>query len=117
MKIEFTLPFLPPSNNGLYLSAGNRRVLIPAAKQFKEEVGWLVKSLWRGEPSKNEFRADLSFTFPDKRRRDVFNYEKALMDSMEGIVYEDDRQVKIGKVSREFGEEPRTKVVIYELSE
>ena len=38
-------------------------------------------------------RIHVTFFPPDRRRRDVLNYMKVLMDGLEGVVYADDYQV------------------------
>ncbi len=35
----------------------------------------------------------IDYFFPDKRRRDVNNYDKPIFDGMSGIVFKDDDQV------------------------
>jgi len=38
---------------------------------------------------------------PDKRRRDIDNYNKILLDSLTGIVWEDDSQIDILTIGRD----------------
>lgn len=35
----------------------------------------------------------IDYYFPDKRRRDCGNHDKVLLDAMNGVVYEDDKQI------------------------
>lgn len=46
---------------------------------------------------------------------DVDNLEKMVFDAMNGIVWKDDSQVVDNRSSKEYGEQPRTEVRVYEL--
>ena len=36
----------------------------------------------------------ISFYFPDKRKRDIDNYNKIILDSFSWVVYDDDKQIQ-----------------------
>jgi Holliday junction resolvase RusA-like endonuclease len=57
------------------------------ALQSMREIGRLQ------EPFKMELSATLLFTLGDDRRVDLDNLSKAVLDGLNGIVYEDDRQI------------------------
>jgi len=53
--------------------------------------------------------------FPDKRKRDVNNYDKLLFDALEGICYENDSQVVSYQVTKQIGSDPKTVIHIQEI--
>ncbi len=96
------LPF-PPSVNHYLGSRGYHRYKTPRAKVFDSEVYAIVL----GTKSNLNFDTPIAvwyqYWFPDRRRRDIANYEKVLSDSMvaAGVMVDDYlifdmRQTKMG---------------------
>lgn len=50
-------------------------------------------------------------------RKDVDNVVKAVSDSCNGIIYDDDSQIAVVIGTKCYSSEPKTKVIIYELNE
>jgi Holliday junction resolvase RusA-like endonuclease len=75
------------------------------AEMLKTQIGWEIKTQCPGitPDGDNEFEVHLQITFPDKRKRDISNYEKLIFDSMIGIVFDDDRQISYHTNRRIFG--------------
>lgn len=72
-----------------------------------------TRSQWQNEPLVGPLVATLTLYFGDNRKRDVDAYIKILLDSMEGIVYENDHQIGELHVYRHIDKEnPRTEVEI-----
>lgn len=84
-----TLPY-PPTLNNLFRNAAKGRVKTDAYN------GWLAEALvalrgQRASKHPGSFRATIILTRPDRRRRDIDNTVKALMDALKkGGVIEDD---------------------------
>ena len=104
--VRCTLPF-PVSTNTFYRNFNGRMVISKRGRDFKSEVEKLIQAE-RGEHGvplfgKDLVSLDMVLHPPDKRRRDIDNFSgKSILDSLIGLVYEDDSQVK--KLSVEFGE-------------
>lgn len=62
-------------------------------KDLKEQYQWEAKKQWKENIITGDCRVEVDLYFKDKRRRDIDNFEKLLLDSLQGIVYEDDKQV------------------------
>jgi crossover junction endodeoxyribonuclease RusA len=62
-------------------------------KAQKEVYQWEAKAQWRRPVFTEELSVKISFYFKDKRRRDIDNYNKILLDALTGIVYSDDKQI------------------------
>lgn len=79
----------------------------------KKDYQWQCKSQWKGDPVFYPLDIEVKIYFGDKRKRDIDNYGKLLWDSMKGIVYGDDNQIR--KVSTELfysKEKPRIELKI-----
>ena len=92
------LPF-PPTTNNLFSNSKNGGRFI--SKPYK---AWRVEAelaLLRQNPIK-KLDGDLCEIIrlgrPSKHRRDVWNYEKAINDSLTGVAYHDDSQIVDGRI-------------------
>ncbi|MDE7240282.1 RusA family crossover junction endodeoxyribonuclease [Desulfovibrio sp.] len=103
--LTIVLPF-PPSVNHYWLNriaetkAGRKYVqtyISAAGKAFKRKVGRAVRIQLGQQPGPimGNCRLYVALHAPDKRRRDVDNYAKALLDSLtEAGVWADDSQIQ-----------------------
>lgn len=64
---------------------------------------------------KKNKQALIDETIPVAKKPDVDNYEKALYDSMSGIVFKDDGQIALHDVGKFYSLKPRIEVEIEEL--
>lgn len=104
--------------------------------QFKFSCRWFAKRAYPGEPMGGPLRCDLLFimprpknlvwkTKPMPRRRhaikpDRDNLDKAVMDSLKGILWVDDCQVCDGRIEKWIAsgdEQPRVVITVSTLSE
>lgn len=93
--IALMLPY-PPSVNHYWRRVGRRTILSEEGRTFKERVAHVVASEHRDKalPLKGDVSLNVILCPPDKRKRDLDNVLKALLDSLEYAgVYEDDAQV------------------------
>lgn len=117
--IKLTLPMPPPVNN-LYATVlvgkpGQKRsVRIPSreAKQFKLAVDNIC-SRFRKDPFIGDVAVSVKF-FRQRRVGDIDNYFKALLDSLKGFAFNDDKQISWLHAERfEDKENPRVEVEIW----
>ena len=120
IEINLTLPCVPSLNHVYRNVAINHRILTPKGKAWKEEVKWIAlseraKQFW--ELSTDEkLVMELEIFWPDFRRRDADNCIKLLSDTLEGILYEDDRWILPRVLNWAVDvENPRVEVKIYKL--
>jgi crossover junction endodeoxyribonuclease RusA len=92
MAISIELPF-PPSVNHYWGQSGKRRYIGKKGKQFREEVITIVEK----EKIRTLFgrlAVHVNLYPPDRRKRDVDNCMKSLLDALEhGGCYENDSQI------------------------
>ena len=95
----FNFPY-PPSVNAYWLQSGKRRYISKRGVEFKKAVHTILEECqgFGDQP------VEVSITlFPrDKRLLDIDNCCKAILDSMNGIMFDDDQQV--WKLTVERGE-------------
>jgi len=68
----------------------------PADVEFQSRVGWLAAKARGAAPVDKVGEWELvrcEFYVPDRRRRDVDNLEKNLLDGLTGVIFKDDAQV------------------------
>lgn len=101
--LTLTLPW-PPSVNHYWMQDRKRGRTYIGKKgvAYRSEAGWLARIARAGrEPFACEISVALDVYPPDKRRRDIDNILKAMLDAMQHAgVYEDDYLVTELMVSR-----------------
>ena len=97
--IEFELPF-PPSVNHYYRRVGPRTLISREGRRFRERVcTHLAASGVR--PMAGALRVEIEVYPPDRRRRDIDNSMKALLDALQhGGLYRDDSQIAKLQIER-----------------
>lgn len=92
--MKYRLPY-PPTVNTYWRRVGNRTVLSAGAKRYRENVGAAVLQQGRRRTFTEEVALEVEFRPPDKRRRDLDNLLKGVLDSLAYAgVYLDDSQVR-----------------------
>jgi len=95
---KFTLPF-PPSINHYWRKWNNRMVISRDGRRFRAEVcELLTQTSGQGNEPPRDGRIALCMDAfpPDRRRRDLDNLQKPLLDAMEHAgVYLDDSQIDL----------------------
>lgn len=84
------------------------------AKDRKKQYQLEAKSQWKKNPLTTDTFIDIILYFGDKRKRDWDNFHKLSMDSLEGIVLQDDAQIQEATVHKEYDKEnPRIEIFIH----
>jgi crossover junction endodeoxyribonuclease RusA len=99
--IMLTLPWPPTVNT--YWRAVSGRVLISAkGRAYREAVVWQkAREKWAAAAPGARLAVDIEAFMPDKRRRDLDNLPKAVLDSLTHAgVWEDDSQIDDLRVRR-----------------
>ena len=95
MKIELFLPF-PPSINSYYVKTRNGVFISASGKAYHKRVLEDIKEQCGPAflPITSNVHLSVVLFMPDKRKRDLDNYMKPLLDSLTRCAfYRDDRQV------------------------
>jgi len=92
--LEVLLPW-PPSVNHYWAARGRGRYLSPRAQAWHREAWAVLRAQKNGGPIKGPVAVTLVLHPPDRRRRDVDNVLKAVLDALvKGGVLRDDSQVE-----------------------
>ena len=82
-------------------------------KDLKNHYQLEVREQHKGKVIKEDCELDITLFFGDKRRRDVDNFNKLVLDSLQGIVFEDDKQIQKLTITKNYCKEnPRIEIVI-----
>lgn len=68
------------------------------AKDTKNSYIMQARYQYKGEPLKTSLSVYIRIYFWDKRVRDWDNWHKISMDSLTGIIFDDDSQIKVATV-------------------
>ena len=87
-----------------------------ATVEWEETVGWQCRDQWKRRPLLGSLGIRFQFRRENRRRVDLDNLEKAMLDALEGILYEDDSQIKVKFGSKEYNpKSPGVEVEIWTL--
>ena len=116
--INITLPW-PPSVNRIWRSVGGRVLLSAAGRTYRQAVAVAVlEQHGAGDPLTGRLSMVIEAYPPDRRRRDLDNLLKAILDSLEhtGSVYKNDSQIDHLSIRRMSVEKPgRVEVSIRQI--
>lgn len=92
--INLLIPVKVESYNQYYRIMKNRFVISKSGRKFKDDIiNFVKKECPNFECLNCDVKVNLVFGFRDKRRRDIDNFYKALIDSIKGILIKDDSQI------------------------
>ena len=90
--LELELPY-PPSINHYWRRVGTRTLISREGRRFRERVVAILAAL-HVRPLAGNLAVHVEVFPPDRRRRDIDNVQKALLDALEhGGAYADDSQI------------------------
>ncbi len=113
--ITFTVPGRPvPAVRMTQRSKWGKRAQRYLA--YKGEVGWAAKAA-SCPRFKGRVRVDIDLYIRDGRIGDVDNYAKSILDGLNGVAWEDDKQVVELHIYRHTERPQRAEVRIQELSQ
>jgi len=107
----------PLSTQTIYRSACRGRF----PTMYMTKKGKELKALYHSEAKKQykkkvvsiDCALEITLFFKDKRRRDVDNFNKIILDALEGVVYEDDKQIQKLTITKDYSkEDPRVEIKI-----
>lgn len=93
MNVCFHVEGKPVSLNNAYFNRQHGRTMTAEARLWKELVAWQARLAYKGLPTKDRVGVSIYFKYADKRRRDIDNPAKLILDSLKGIMYADDSQI------------------------
>lgn len=113
--VSITLPY-PPSANRYWRNYRGMTVKSDQARQYQEQAGWIAKS--QGvQPLTGDIAVRIDVYRP-AQRGDLDNSIKVLLDSLNGIAYQDDNQI-VKIIAQRFNDKrnPRAEITISSCTE
>ena len=114
--IKLVLLGNPLSTNNVYKIATKpfiRSYMSAAGKAAKNRYVEAVMEQYKKNPLICEVEIEVHLYFGDLRIRDFDNYQKLIIDSLNGIVLEDYRQIKKGTIVMKYDKQnPRAEIFI-----
>lgn len=111
--IDITLTGQVPSNQHIYLQRGHIKFMKKEAKELKEKRVQEVKSQYDWEPLDYSLFMRVQYYHWSHTKRDIDNYAKLVLDSMAGIVFVDDSQIKFLFLSKHYDKQnPRVEITV-----
>jgi len=106
----------PPSVNTYYTVARGRKILSKKGRQFKSDCGFYIDRL--ADPMKGKLHVEISVCMPDKRKRDLDNLLKPILDALGNYcVYEDDSQIVDLRIKKIDGVKGEVLITVKELED
>ena len=108
----------PISNNALYKATNRGKFtsvyMTKDGKRLKESYSKQALKQYSGNILSYELYIEIDLYFGNKRRHDYDNYGKILNDSLTGIIWEDDSQIRhCGKIKKHYDKNnPRIEILI-----
>lgn len=104
----YELPY-PPSVNTYWRNVKGRTLISKAGREYRNKV---CASTYHFETLQCRLSVEIEAFMPDKRKRDIDNLPKAILDSLSHAgVWVDDSQIDVLKISR-MGIEKPGKVIV-----
>jgi crossover junction endodeoxyribonuclease RusA len=91
--ITITLLGTPVSTNVVYRRHGNIMYMSKEGKELKESYRDQAHIQWHRSLITDPVTIEIYLYFKDKRRRDIDNWHKILLDSLTGVIWDDDSQI------------------------
>ena len=112
MRYDVTLPW-PPTVNTYWRAVNGRNILSKKARAYKKEAAIFLKR----QDLKGDLQVMIRCNMPDKRRRDLDNLLKPLLDVMGDCgVYEDDSQISDLRILKSpYGEKGTVTITVMEI--
>jgi len=111
----------PLSNQTIYkvsCRGGRPRLyMAPRGKDRKLQYKLEARSQYKGELLEGDLKMEVGLFFKDARRRDIDNFNKLTLDSLEGILYSDDKQIIELIVKKQIDRKnPRVEILVRDIN-
>jgi len=116
--IKLILTGTPVSVNNIWRKARNGRVTYKTEKAriFEKTTQIEASKQYRGEILTGILKVKIELFFATKHKRDIDNYNKQILDSLTGYIWEDDSQIEKLEVIKNIGSnENKIEVEIEEI--
>jgi crossover junction endodeoxyribonuclease RusA len=103
--MRFIITGNPPSNNIYYRHARGRNFISKKGKVYKESARWQLQNqmmIRKYNITDKPLTVQIIAFLNSCKRRDIDNITKAVFDSMQGVVFENDNQIQRLYIAKKF---------------
>ena len=100
--VKLTLSVMPPSVNQIWINKPKGRYKSKRGKEFQKMAFYELRK-YKGKLLTGRLRIEIWLYFKTKAKRDIDNYNKAILDSMTGIIYKDDSLIEELNIKKSIG--------------
>ncbi|MEM4177826.1 MAG: RusA family crossover junction endodeoxyribonuclease [Nitrososphaeria archaeon] len=94
-KIILNFPFrLITKDNAKMITKLGKRIVPPKFKAFEKSVSLAARQQYKRDVITDDLKMEIIAYYKDKKHSDCGNLSKSICDALEGIVYDNDRQIK-----------------------
>lgn len=116
--IKLIIKGKPISVNRSYGKTAKSFYMTQVAKNYKLSSAKQARLQYKGEPIEDKLEVTYYYYFPDRRVRDHLNLNKGLNDALNGIVWNDDKQIVVSHHYEKYDkEDPRVELNIIKYEE
>ena len=113
--IKFAVSGTPRPKQSFRYTANGGGYTPHAVKEWQTEVSIMARGAMGGRQAlTGDLLVAIDFYLPDRRRRDLDNLSKAVLDGMNRIVFEDDQQIVQLRLAKTISKEPGIVVSVLE---
>ena len=115
--IKITLTGNPLSTQSIYRYTCRGRFascyMLKKGKELKKHYQEEVREQYKEKITEGDCELDIILFFGDHRKRDVDNFNKLVLDSLQGIVFKDDSQIQKLTIAKNYSKEnPRVDILL-----
>jgi crossover junction endodeoxyribonuclease RusA len=115
MRYKIIVPGRPVVKKRPRLGRNNNIYTPRKTKEYEELVGWKAREVIK-EPLKGNVAVYITIYGGSRIQGDLDNYAKSILDGMNKIAYEDDKQICSLSIQRISDKEERVEIEIEEVS-
>jgi Holliday junction resolvase RusA-like endonuclease len=111
-KLEIELNDAPPSVNAFWGQHGPIKYITKKGKEWRKHI---QENLPKESLGGARLKLDITITFKGKRKRDLDNYLKPLIDTFSGFLFDDDEQIDEIVAKRIYGKDNHVDIILEAL--
>jgi Holliday junction resolvase RusA-like endonuclease len=95
INLRYDFKLISKDNSKAFNPITHRSYLDPKYKAFEDRIRWETKSQYHGKPLEGDLKCVIIAHFKDKRHCDIGNLSKSVLDALQGILYDNDKQIVV----------------------
>lgn len=118
--LKIVIPGRPVPKERPRLSAAGRKIYIYTPKEtseYEKRVSLAALTAANGKAFLKNVSVEIKLFFQDRRFGDLDNYAKSILDGLQGVIFENDKQVARLSIERYIDKNERAEIYIGEIDD